>query len=120
MTLPTAMPTATKNKRYLKYSNIIITEDFDQSLLNTFNDPYVHKVHLLFKEWWKGASQKAKDSYVNIINQDPHFAEFSNGALYTQPIDLIAAGALPIGTVGPLYDDWIFDNDLVAAIITNH
>ena len=98
----------------------MITEDFGKSLVNTFNDPYVHKVHLLFNEWWQEASQKAKDSYVRIINQDPHFAEFASGALYTQPIDLDAAGALPLGTVGRSYHDWIIDNDLIAAIITNY
>ncbi len=98
----------------------MITEDFGKSLLNTFNDPHVHKVHLLFNEWWQEASQKAKDSYVNIINSDSHFSKFASGALYTQPIDLDVAGALPVGTVGRTYHDWIVDNNLIAAIITNY
>ena len=68
----------------------MINEEFGKSLISTFNDPVGHGVHLLFNEWWQHASESAKDSYVTMINSDPHFAAFSQGDLYAEPIDFAA------------------------------
>ncbi len=104
----------------MRYGDFMINEEFGKSLISTFNDPVGHGVHLLFNEWWQHASESAKDSYVTMINSDPHFAAFSQGDLYAEPIDFAATSELPIGTLGRTYHDWIVDNNLMTAIVANY
>lgn len=98
----------------------VISDDFAHSLLRTFNDPGEHGVHLLFNEWWAHAADDVKAAYVDKLQEDPTFDAFLAEAHYAEPLDLTEMQAMPSGSLGRTYHDWIVDNGLTAAIATNY
>ncbi len=98
----------------------MIDDEFGQLFLATVNETDKNPVHLLFNQWWKHAPEEVKQAYVDGFAHDPHFADFARGAHYAEPLDLERLRALPTGTLGRTYHDWIVDNGLTAQIAMNY
>ena len=98
----------------------MITDEFAQHLLATFNDPGANGVHLLFNQWWQHAPDDVKDAYVDAFVGDPAYGPFLAERFYAEPLDLVEMGALAAGTLGRTYHDWIVNNGLTAQIATNY
>ena len=98
----------------------MITDEFAQHLLATFNDPAANGVHLLFNKWWQHAPEDVKQAYVDAFVGDPALASFLAERFYADPLDLDELRALAPGTLGRTYHDWIVDNGLTAQIATNY
>ena len=98
----------------------MINDEFAQLLLTTFNDPAKNGVHMLFNQWWKHAPDDVKAAYVERFVSDPQYAEFLAEGYYADPLDLAEMAAMPPGSLGRTYHDWIVDNGLTAAIATNY
>ncbi len=98
----------------------MITDEFAKLLLTTLNDPAANPVHMLFNQWWQHAPDDVKDAYVSGFLAEPRYAAFVEEQHYADPLDLAEMVALPPGTLGRCYHDWIVDNGLTAAIATNY
>ena len=98
----------------------MINDEFADLLLTTFNDPGKNPVHLLFNQWWQHAPESVKQAYVDRFLNDPALASFVSERHYGDPVDLAEMKALPAGSLGQTYHDWIVDNGLTAAIATNY
>lgn len=98
----------------------MITDDFAKHLVDTFNDPGQHGVHVLFNQWWQHAPDDVKQKYVDGFVNDTDLAQFLDERFYADPLNLHDLAALPVGTLGRRYHDWIVDNNLTAAIATNY
>jgi ubiquinone biosynthesis protein COQ4 len=99
---------------------VVIDEAFGQQLLLTFNAPSENPTHLLFNQWWAHAPADVVDAYATALRSDPDVQAFLEARHYAEPLDLDALAALPEGTVGKVYRDWIVDNGLTAQIATDY
>ncbi|MGI8492367.1 MAG: Coq4 family protein [Acidimicrobiales bacterium] len=98
----------------------MINDEFARFLVSTFNDPDKNGVHLLFNQWSQHAPDDVKDKYVQAFVNDPRYASFLDERHYAEPLELSELAALPAGSLGRAYHDWIVDNNLTAAIATNY
>ncbi len=98
----------------------MINDEFATLLVATFNDPSKHPVHLLFNQFWQYASDEVKDAYVKAFEDDPKLTRLASGADYADPLELDELAALPAGTLGRTFHDWIVDNNLTATIATDY
>ncbi len=98
----------------------MINAAFGERFLTTVNETDKNPVHLLFNQWWQHAPENVKQAYIDGFAHDPHYAEFVSGRQYADPLDLDVLRALPGGTLGRTYYDWIIENGLTAQIATNY
>jgi ubiquinone biosynthesis protein Coq4 len=98
----------------------VITESFAPLFLQTINDLNANPVHMLFNQWWQHAPGEVVAEYRDRLLADPEFAAFVAEGHYAEPLDLEALGALPAGSLGRAYRDWIVENDLAAQIATDY
>ncbi len=98
----------------------MISDEFAELLVATFNDPDAHPVHVLFNQWWAHAPAEVKDGYVQQFMDDPELAAFVDEGHYAAPLDLEELRALPDGSLGRTFHDWIVDNDLAAQIAMDY
>lgn len=98
----------------------MISEQFAGLLVATFNDPGQHPVHVLFNQWWQHAPDEVKQGYVDAFLAEPRYVAFVEARYYGEPVSLDEMGALPVGTLGRSYRDWIVGNGLEAQIATNY
>ncbi len=97
-----------------------IDEEFGRLLVAAFNDQKAMPVHLLFNQWWSHAPAEVTSAYVEAFMADAGPALEGPGAEIAEPLDLDATGALPEGTLGRAYHDWIVANGLTASIATDY
>lgn len=98
----------------------MINQEFGKLLLTTFNDLGANPVHVLFNQWWQHAPEEVKGKYVATLMADPRYAEFVHEAYYAGPLALTEMAALPSGSLGRSYHDWIVENDLIAQIAMDY
>lgn len=98
----------------------MISDEFGRLFLATVNDVGKAPVHILFNQWWQHAPDDVKRAYVDGFAHDPHYAEYVTGAQYADPLDIDELAALPGGTLGKTYHDWIVDNGLTAQIAMDY
>jgi ubiquinone biosynthesis protein Coq4 len=98
----------------------VISDEFGQLLLTTFNDPSAIPVHMLFNQWWPHAPDEVKQAYVAGVAADPHLRDLLEGRQYADPLVLDELAACPDGSLGHAYHQWIVGNGLEAAIATNY
>ncbi|QMW24421.1 Coq4 family protein [Sandaracinobacteroides saxicola] len=97
-----------------------LDRDFAQHLLNTYDDPGAHGVHLLFNQWWRYAPEPAIAAYAADFARLPDQREFVERHYFAEPLDLDGLAAYPAGTLGRDYHDFIVDNRLEKNIAINY
>lgn len=98
----------------------MITESFAPLFLTTINRMRDNPVHLLFNQFWQHAPSEVVVAYTEHLLADPEVAAFVAERHYAEPPDLDRLAALPVGTLGRAYRNWIVDNDLAAQIATDY
>lgn len=98
----------------------MIDEEFGRRLRTAFNAPAELPVHQLFNEWWSHAPAAVTQSYVDVLMSDERFRSLLGESQFSPPLDLVVLGALPVGSLGRCYRDWIVDNGLAAAIAADY
>jgi ubiquinone biosynthesis protein Coq4 len=89
-----------------------IDRTFAEKLLETFDDPDKHGVHLLFNEWWRHAPASVTAKYLADFESVPAQRAFLEARHFAEPVDLAALAALPRDTFGRAYHDFIVANGL--------
>ncbi|MCB1842109.1 MAG: hypothetical protein KDI09_04025 [Halioglobus sp.] len=97
-----------------------IDREFAEKMLQTFDNPQEHGVHLLFNEWWRYAPQEVTQSYLKQFCALEHAQGFLNKRFYADPLDLDALGRFRDGTLGHSYYHFILDNHLEEKIAMNY
>ena len=98
----------------------MITDEFAPMLLTTINEMLENPVHLLFNQWWGSAPAEVVDAYRTQLAADRVFSAFVDAAYFAEPLDLGELAAMPDGSLGRAYRDWIIDNDLTAQIAVDY
>lgn len=78
------------------------------------------RIHLMFNEWWRHAPDDVVRSYVDALTTDPDLAPLVSGEQWAPPVDLDHLRALPDGSFGRAYCDWIVDNRLDPRIAADY
>jgi ubiquinone biosynthesis protein Coq4 len=94
--------------------------DFVEKMVQTFNDSSEHGVHLLFNEWWPCAPDVTIERYLAGFRATPGAEAFLAERHFAEPVALEALAALPAGTVGRGYHDFLVENGLEQNLATNY
>jgi ubiquinone biosynthesis protein COQ4 len=89
-------------------------------MVRTFNDSDEHGVHLLFNEWWPYAPDIMIERYLENFRSTPGADTFLAERRFADPITLAALGAMPEGSVGRGYHDFLTKNGLEKNLATNY
>ncbi|HVO25386.1 MAG TPA: Coq4 family protein [Candidatus Margulisiibacteriota bacterium] len=93
---------------------------FVQNMVRTFNDSDEHGVHLLFNEWWPHAPDFTIERYLENFRATPGVEAFLAERYLADPITLDVLGALPAGSVGRGYHEFLTKNKLEKNLATNY
>ena len=94
--------------------------EFVANLVRTFNDPDEHGVHMLFNEWWAHAPHATIEGYLEGIRATPGAKEFLEERFFAPQITLEDLGAMPEGSVGRGYHEFLTRNGLEKNLATNY
>lgn len=94
--------------------------DFVARMVRTFNDPDEHGVHLLFNEWWPHAPEITIERYLENFRAIPGANAFLAERHFAEPITLAALRAMPEGSVGRGYYEFLTKNGLEKNLATNY
>jgi ubiquinone biosynthesis protein Coq4 len=94
--------------------------EFVRNMVRTFNDSDEHGVHLLFNEWWPHAPESAIERYLEGLRATPGADAFLAERHFAEPASLAALGAMPEGSVGRAYFDFLTRNGLEKNLATNY
>ena len=94
--------------------------DFVEKMVRTFNDSADHGVHLLFNEWWPYAPDTTIERYLANFRATDGAQEFLAERHFADPIGLDALAAMPAGSVGRGYHDFLVANGLEKNLATNY
>jgi len=94
--------------------------EFVKSMVRTFNDSDEHGVHLLFNEWWAHAPGVTIERYLEGFRKTPGADRFLAERFFAEPITLEALEAMPAGSVGRGYYDFLTKNGLEKNLATNY
>jgi ubiquinone biosynthesis protein Coq4 len=97
-----------------------LDRDFAPYLLRAFDDPQQYGVHQLFNDWWRFAPEEVKAKYAADFEAIPEQRAFVEEAWYAEPLELAALAALPPGSLGRAYHDFIVENGLEKNIARNY
>jgi ubiquinone biosynthesis protein Coq4 len=89
-----------------------IERAFADELIRTFDDPDRHPVHLLFNRWWRHAPDEVKSKYLADFAAVPEQHAYLEARYFAEPLDLDALAALPEGSLGRAYREFIVANGL--------
>jgi ubiquinone biosynthesis protein Coq4 len=101
-------------------TNPTLHPEFVKKMVRTFNDPDEHGVHMLFNEWWAFAPDATIEGYVKGIRATPGAKEFLEAQFFAPQITLEELEAMPEGTVGRGYYDFVTENGLEKNLATNY
>jgi ubiquinone biosynthesis protein Coq4 len=93
---------------------------FVRHLVRTFEDSQEHGVHLLFNEWWPHAPDAVVEGYVACFHAAPGAAEFLAARHFAEPVRLDTLAAMPSGSIGRCYHDFLVSNGLEKNLATNY
>jgi len=94
--------------------------EFVKNLVRTFDDPDRHGVHLLFNEWWPHAPDFTIARYLENFRAIPGVRAFLEKRHLAEPIPLDALAAMPEGSVGRGYHDFLTRNGLEKNLALNY
>jgi ubiquinone biosynthesis protein Coq4 len=94
--------------------------DFVEKMVRTFNDSDEHGVHLLFNEWWPYAPDLTIERYLENFRATPGAGAFLAERHFAAPIALSALAAMPEGSVGRGYHEFLTKNGLEKNLPTNY
>ncbi|MDJ0788997.1 MAG: Coq4 family protein [Myxococcota bacterium] len=94
--------------------------EFVKNMVRTFNDSDEHGVHLLFNEWWPHAPDHTIERYLENFRKTPGAEDFLSARFLADPIGLEDLGAMPEGSVGRGYHDFLTRNGLEKNLATNY
>lgn len=94
--------------------------DFVEKMVLTFNDSDTHGVHLLFNEWWPTAPASAIDTYVANFKALPGATAFLSEGYFAEQHTLGELEAMPEGSVGRGYFNFLTANGLETNLATNY
>jgi ubiquinone biosynthesis protein COQ4 len=94
--------------------------DFVEKMVRTFNNPDEHGVHLLFNEWWPYAPEITIERYLENFRATPGADAFLAERRFAEPITLAELAAMPEGTVGRGYHEFLTKNGLEKNLATNY
>lgn len=94
--------------------------EFVKNMVRTFNDSDEHGVHLLFNEWWPHAPGSTIEAYLQNFKALPGAAEFLEAAYLAEQHTLAALEAMPDGSVGRGYFQFLTENGLETNLATNY
>lgn len=94
--------------------------DFVENMVQTFNDSDAHGVHLLFNEWWPHAPEITIERYLANFQATPGAREFLDERHLPEPIRLEELAAMPPGSVGRGYHEFLTSNGLEKNLATNY
>ncbi len=94
--------------------------DFVEKMVRTFNDSDEHGVHLLFNEWWPHAPDITIERYLENFRATPGAQTFLAARHLADPITLAALEAMPEGSVGRGYHEFLTKNGLEKNLATNY
>jgi ubiquinone biosynthesis protein Coq4 len=94
--------------------------DFVTNLVRTFNDPDDHGVHMLFNEWWAHAPDATIEGYLEGIRATSGAKEYLEAGHFAPQITLEELGAMPEGSVGRGYHEFLTKNGLEKNLATNY
>jgi len=94
--------------------------DFVEKMVQTFNDAQEHGVHLLFNEWWAHAPDVTIARYLAKLRETPGAEAFLAERHFAEPVALEALAAMPAGSVGRRYHDFLVENGLEQNLATNY
>jgi ubiquinone biosynthesis protein Coq4 len=98
----------------------ILHPEFVKNMVRTFNDPDEHGVHMLFNEWWAHAPDSTVEGYLEGLRATPGAKEFLEEHFFAPQITLEELGAMPPGSVGRGYYDFLTENGLEKNLATNY
>jgi ubiquinone biosynthesis protein Coq4 len=90
-----------------------VDRSFGEKFLGSIDDFYGYGVHLLFNDWWERAPADVIEKYVAAMEAHPEIAALAREQWYAEPLDLDSLKALPSGTLGHAYRDFMVSNDLM-------
>jgi len=91
-----------------------------KNMVRTFNDPDEHGVHLLFNEWWAHAPEATIERYVECFRAVPGAEAFLEEGFLAPQVTLEELEAMPEGTLGRSYCDFLTRNGLEKNLATNY
>ncbi len=94
--------------------------EFVKSMVRTFNDSNEHGVHLLFNEWWPYAPDRTIERYLDGFRAAPGADTFLADRYFADPITLESLEAMPEGSVGRGYWQFLTENGLEKNLATNY
>ncbi len=97
-----------------------IDREFADKLLQTFDNPQEYGVHLLFNDWWQYAPDEAIAKYMADFQSIPEMRAFVDSGHFAPQLDLDELGAMPDGSLGKGYHDFLVDNGLEKNLATNY
>lgn len=94
--------------------------EFVEKMVQTFNDSDEHGVHLLFNEWWPYAPESTIESYLANFRKLPGAEEFLSTGYLAEQNSLETLEAMPEGSVGRGYYEFLTSNGLETNLATNY
>ncbi len=94
--------------------------DFVEKMVQTFDDPQAHGVHLLFNEWWATAPEITIERYLDGFSKTPGAKAFLEAGYLADPIELATLEAMPAGSLGRSYFEFLTHNGLEKNLATNY
>jgi ubiquinone biosynthesis protein Coq4 len=94
--------------------------EFVKSMVRTFNDPDEHGVHMLFNEWWARAPDATIEGYLQGLRATPGAEKFLEERFFAPQITLEDLGAMPAGSVGRGYYEFLTGHGLEKNLATNY
>jgi len=94
--------------------------EFVKNMVRTFNDSDEHGVHLLFNEWWQHAPDVTIERYLEKFRATPGAKGFLEDRFFAEPIELDDLAAMPEGSIGRGYHEFLTDNGLEKNLATNY
>lgn len=93
---------------------------FVEKMVRTFDDPDAHGVHLLFNEWWPHAPDPTIERYLENFRATPGAQAFLAERHFADPIALETLAAMPVGSLGRGWHDFLTQNGLEKNLATNY
>lgn len=89
-------------------------------LVQTFDDPDRHGVHLLFNEWWEHALQGAIDACLAALRATPGVEAFLAERFLAPPLTLEELRSVPAGSLVRGCHDFLTEHGLEKNLATNY
>jgi ubiquinone biosynthesis protein COQ4 len=97
-----------------------LAPEFSALLVESFNSQDRMPVSRLFNEWWRFSSPHAREAYRRKVRATPGFMDVYGERYIAPMLDPEVLAAMPEGTLGRAYGDFIVANDLAPQLAINY